>query len=60
MVQAAVAVQRDGRSHKLIVQLQAHWGCHDLTALMLLQPQTVPNGPATASKQNYSRMILRH
>jgi len=42
VVQAAVAVQRDGRSHKLNVRLRAHWGCHGLTALnpleVLLQP----------------------
>ena len=48
----AVAVQRDGRSHKLNVRLQAHWGCHDLTALnppeVLLQPQTAADGLAMA------------
>ena len=52
VVQAAVASQRDARSHKLNVRLRAHWGCHDLTALklpeVLLQPQTAADGPAMA------------
>jgi hypothetical protein len=64
LVQAAVAVQRDGQSHKLNVRVRAHWGCHDLTALnppeVLLQPQTAPDGPATEPKRNYPRMNLRH
>ena len=64
LMQAAVAVQRDGRSHKLNVRLRAHWGCHDLTALnppeVLLQPQTAPDGPAIEPKRKYPRMFLRH
>ena len=48
-MQAAVAVQRDARSHKLNVRLWAHWGCHGLTALnppeVLLQPGTGQDGP---------------
>jgi len=52
VVQAAPAVQRDARSHKMSVRLQAQWGCHDLMALnspeVLLQPQTAPDGPAMA------------
>ena len=42
--------QLNGRSHKLNVRLQAHWGSHDLTALnppeVLLQPETTPDGLA--------------
>jgi hypothetical protein len=60
VVQATVAVQRYARSHKMNVRLRAHWGCHDLTALMLLQQQTAPDGPAIEPKRNYPRMILRH
>jgi hypothetical protein len=64
MVQATVAVQRDGRSHKPNVQLRAHWGCHDLTALkppeVLLQSQTAADGPAIEPKRNYPRMNLPH
>jgi len=51
--------QLDGRSHKLNVRLQAHWGSHDLTALnppeVLLQPETTPDGLAIEPKRNYRR-----
>ena len=64
VVQAAVAVQRDARSHKLNVRLWAHWGCHGLTALnppeVLLQLGTGPDGPAIEPKRNYPRINLRH
>ena len=50
VVQAAVASQRDARSHKLNVRLRAHWGCHDLTALnppeVSLQLRTAADGLA--------------
>jgi len=50
VARGAVAVQRDGRSHKLNVRLRAHWGCHDLTALnppeVSLQPRTAADGLA--------------
>ena len=64
MVQAAPAVQRDARSHKLTVRWQAHWGCHDQKLLnpteVLLQQQIAPDGPAIEPKRNYRRMILQH
>ena len=57
VVQAAVAVQRDGRSHKLNVRLWAHWDCHDLTELnpskVSLQTQTAADDPAIETKRNY-------
>ena len=63
VVQAAPAVRRDGRSHKLNVRLRAHWGCHDLKLLnpleVLLQPRTAADGLATEPKRNYRRMNLQ-
>jgi hypothetical protein len=60
VVQAAVAVQQNGRSHKLNLRLRAHWGCHDLTALkppeVLLQPWTAADDPAIQPKRNYPRL----
>jgi len=55
-----VAVQRDGRSHKLNVRLRAHWGCHDLTTLklpeVLLQPDTTTS-QATALTATLTRAM---
>ena len=60
LIRDMVAVQRDARSHKLNVRMRSHWGYHDLTTLVLLQPQTAPDGPATEPKRSYPRMNLRH
>ena len=63
-MRGAVAVQWDGRLHKLNVRLRAYWGCQDMTALSppeeLPQPQTTPDTLATEPKRNCPRMNLRH